>query len=420
MLFAINYLSVFVYGILIMIFLLDIKMNKKNLVATLAYIFIGIIFHISLYFFLGEPFLEKSYPLVVHFPLLIFFCLFFEKRLDNVIFVLCTAYILTTPRRWVGDLIALAFHNDPNIAAIIQVIVTIPLLFIIYKYLRPYIIKVLVYSDVKIRFLLVIPLIYYVVAYLTTVYTQLLYTSRIVVIGILTIGLTATFYYFFIVYFNEMEKKFELVNEQSILAVQISALHARAETMKLAEESAIILRHDLRHHLQLINGYLIEDNVEEARRYLSVIEKNMYQYVATKYCDNDAVNLILSSYIGMAKNEGLTVQSHVSIPKTCEIADIDLCVILANAIENAIHACINIKDSTDRTIHISCLSKNHKLLIQITNSFDGVVTFKNDMPVTDEENHGFGTKSIVATVQKYKGIYSFTTEEHVFKMNIIL
>ncbi|MFA9464136.1 MAG: ATP-binding protein [Velocimicrobium sp.] len=190
--------------------------------------------------------------------------------------------------------------------------------------------------------------------------------------------------------------------------------------MKQAEERAIILRHDLRHHLHLINGYLMTDNIKKAKSYLSEIEKNIYEHVITKYCTNEAVNLILSSYINMARNEGITVQTQVSISETCEIADMDLCVILANAIENAIHACINIKDSTDRTIHISCLSKNQKLLIQISNNFTGVVTFKNDMPVTEEQNHGFGTTSIAATVQKYNGIYSFTAEEYVFKLNIIL
>lgn len=420
MLNAVNYLFVFIYGLLIMVFLLDIKINTKNLTAILAYTVIDLFLHFTLYYFLGGSFLEKAYPLVVHLPLLIFFCAFFKKRFDSVLFVLCTAYILTTPRRWVGDLIALAFHNEHSIAAIIQIVVTLPLLYIIYRYLRPYVIKIMAYSDTRIRFLLIIPLIYYVIAYLTSVYTQLLYTSRVVVIGILTTGLVFTFSYFLVVYFNEMIKRFEMQNEQNILAVQISALHARAEAMKQAEETAIIQRHNLRHHLQLINGYLAEDNIREAQRYISEIEKSMYHNVTVKYCDHDAVNLILSSYLSTAKNEGITVHSQVAIPKACEIADMDLCVILANALENAINGCENIQDVKDRIINISCKPKYDKLFIQVTNSFTGEVTFENDLPVTDKENHGFGTKSIAATVQKYNGIYSFTVEDGVFKMNAVL
>ena len=420
MLFAFNFFTVFIYGFLIMFFFLDIKKNKKNLVTSFIYILLAIFIQTSLFFFLGSSFLVKSYPLVSHLPLLLFYCISFRKRFDDVLFALSTAYVFTIPRRWVGDFISLFFNNNPDVAAMIQIIITIPFLILIYKYFRPYIIKILFSSEVKIRFLLIIPTIYYVFSYLTTVYTQLLYTSRIVVVGILTIVATSTLCYSFIIYFKEMEKRYELLNEQNILAVQISSLNARVETMKVAEDSAIIIRHDLRHHLQLINGYLITDKIEDARLYLSTLEDNMYEHVIAKYCNHEAINLILSSYINKAKNEGILVEAQVSLPEACEIADIDLCVIFANAIENAINACMNFTDLGDKIIKISCLSKNNKLLIQITNNFAGVVTFKDDMPVTDAKNHGFGTKSIAKTVQKYNGIYSFSAEDYVFKVNIIL
>jgi len=420
MLFALNYLSVFIYGLLIMTFFLDIKINKKSIFVLSVYVVVGIIINFSLYFLFGDRFLQKAYPLVIHLPLLIFFHVYYKKPLYNVLFVLCTTYILTTPRRWIGDFIALAFFSEPNVAAIVQIAVTIPLLYIIYKYLRTYIIKIIAYSDYKIRFLLIIPLIYYVIAYLTTVYTVLLYSSRIVVVGILSIGLVSTFSYFLIVYFNELVKGFDMKNEQNILAVQVSALQARSETMRQAEENTKIYRHDLRHHLQMIHSYLLANNVDEAKNYIIEIEKNMYQNVTITHCENDAVNLILSSYIGMANQKDIFVESEVSIPKSCKIQDIDLCIIFANAIENAINACTNIEDIAKRHIDLNCKTKNGKLFIQISNSYTDEVTFRNDMPITERENHGYGTKSIAAIAQKYNGIYSFRTESGIFKMNVIL
>lgn len=403
-----------------MTFFLNIKIEKKSIIVLSIYVVIGILINFSLYFLLGDQLLQKAYPLAVHLPLLIFFRYYYKKPLYNVLFVLCTTYILTTPRKWIGDLIALAFHSEHHVAAIVQIAVTIPLLFIIYKYLSPYIIKIIAYSDNKIRFLLIIPLVYYVIAYLTTVYTGLLYSSRIVVVGILSIGLVSTFSYFLIVYFNELIKRFEMENEQNILAVQVSALQARSETMKQAEETAKVHRHDLRHHLQMINSYLISNNVKEAQNYIIKIEKNMYHNVTVTYCENEAINLILSSYIGMAHHKDILVESEVYVPKSCKISDIDLCIIFANSIENAINACANIEDIKKRQINISCMSNNNKLFIQITNSYKFEVTFENDMPVTDKENHGYGTKSIAAIVQKYSGIYSFRAEEGIFKMNAIL
>ncbi|HEY5585752.1 MAG TPA: ATP-binding protein [Ruminiclostridium sp.] len=98
----------------------------------------------------------------------------------------------------------------------------------------------------------------------------------------------------------------------------------------------------------------------------------------------------------------------------------DLCVILSNAIENAVNACKRIPIANDRIIRIICKTKNDKLFIQIANSYEGTIIFVDDMPISIEENHGLGTKSIAAVAQKYGGVYSFTTEDEVFKTSIIL
>jgi sensor histidine kinase regulating citrate/malate metabolism len=221
-------------------------------------------------------------------------------------------------------------------------------------------------------------------------------------------------------FFKQTREQFIMQNEQNILAMQVSSLQARAEMIKESEEKAIIYRHDLRHHLHLINGYLVDKNLTEMKKYITELEKNIDNPVTIKYCDNNAVNLILSPYINRANNEKIRVDSQVYIPQDCEVSDMDLCIILSNAIENAINACMNIKDINNRRISISCKSKNNKLFIQVANNFIGEVTFAEGMPISAEENHGFGTKSIVATVQKYSGLCSFTAESGVYRTRVIL
>ena len=420
MLYAVNYLSVYLYGLFTMTFFLSIKLTKRNICVLSSFVLFGALINLLLYFCYGAQILQKVYPLVVHLPLLLFFYYYYKKPFYNILFVLCTTYILTTPRKWIGDFVAFAFLNEASIAALVEIAVTLPLLFIIYRYVRPFIIKIIAYSDNKIRFLLIIPLVYYVIAYLTTVYTDLLYSSRIVLVGILTIGLVATFSYFSVVYFNELVKRFEMKNEQDILSVQISALQAHSETMKQSEENARIYRHDLRHHLQLIHGFLSSSNVIGAQEYIREIENNMYHNATVTYCENEAVNLILSSYTDMARHKAIPVETEVHIPSSCKIPDIDLCIIFANAIENAVNACSDIPITDMRFIHISCKAKNEKLLIQITNSYTGELSYENDIPITNAENHGFGTRSIAAIVQKHNGIYSFQSENGIFKLNVIL
>ncbi len=420
MLYALNYFMVFTYGLLIMTFFLDIKFGRKTFLILSVFVLLGMLLNFSIYFIFGDRFLQEVYPLAVHLPLVFFFRLVYKKPLYPVLFVLCTTYILTTPRKWIGDLITLLFHGGPYIAALVQIAVTIPLLYIIYQYLRPYMVKIIAYSSNKIRFLLIIPLVYYIIAYLTTVYTDLLYSSRIVVVGILTIGLICTFSYFLISYFNELVKQFEMKNEQNILAAQVSALQARFEATKQSEETAKIYRHDLRHHLHMLNNYVYSDNITGAKDYIKEIEKNMRPAVTVTYCENESINLILSSYLDKAVQNDIRVDSSVCVPDSCSIPDIDLCIIFANAIENAINACILIENINQRYLNISCKMKQDKLLIQFTNSYAVAPVFEHNLPITEKENHGYGTKSIVAIVHKHQGLTSFEAREGIFKLNIIL
>lgn len=420
MLFALNYCSVFIYGLLIMVFLLDIKLNKRSVFALSLCSIIGLFFQMVLYFLLGPAVLEKAYPLIVHLPILIFFNVFFRKRLDWVLFVLCTAYILTTPRRWIGDLAALPFNSDPSVATVSSIIISFPLLFIIYKFIRPYFIKTLDFSQGKINLIGIVPLIYYVLAYLTTVYTHLLYTSRVIVIGILTTGLTVVFYYFLIAYIDQLTKRFTLQNEQNVLAIQISSLQLRAETMRQAEEKTKIYRHDMRHHLNLIGAYLADNNKAAAQKYIAEVDSAIECAVVPKYCANYTVNLILYSYITKAENDKIKVETYIDLDDKSSVSDMDFCVIFANAIENATNACKRLTNTEDRRLNILCKNKDGKLFIQITNTYGGHVLFMDNMPVRTPENHGLGIKSIVAVAEKYGGLCSFTAADGLFNTSIIL
>ncbi len=420
MLFALNYFCVFTYGFLIMAFLLDIKRDKRSVIAMSLCFVICLFFQEALYFIFGSSVLEKAYPLVVHLPLLIFFTAFFRRRFDWVLFVLCTAYILTTPRRWLGDLIALPFNSDPVVAVVSSIVMSVPLLIITYKFIRPYFIKTLDFSQSKINLIGIVPLIYYVLAYLTTVYTHLLYTSRVIVIGILTTGLSAVFYYFLIEYVNQLTKRFALQNEQNVLAAQISALRLRAESMIQAEEKTRIYRHDMHHHLSLIGAYLADDNKAAAQRYIAKVGSAIEDAAVPAYCGNYTVNLILYSYITKAEKDKVKVETQIDLTENNAISDMDLCVIFSNAIENAINACMKLTNAEDRRLNIICANKDEKLLIQITNIYAGDVIFRDGIPVRPTGNDGLGIKSIAAVVEKYGGLYSFTATTGLFKAEIII
>lgn len=92
-----------------------------------------------------------------------------------------SAYLLCTPRKMFGTLVAFLFDYDPFITDIVAILVTIPLLWLIIRFLSPYIIR-LKYENQTILFLFcLLPMAYYVLKYAFTVYTSLLYTGGFII-----------------------------------------------------------------------------------------------------------------------------------------------------------------------------------------------------------------------------------------------
>ena len=68
------------------------------------------------------------------------------------------------------------------ISDIVTIIITIPLIFIVIKYISPYIIRLKNESKTIISMFFLLPLTYYILEYAFTVYTDLLYRGEAVVI----------------------------------------------------------------------------------------------------------------------------------------------------------------------------------------------------------------------------------------------
>jgi hypothetical protein len=420
MLGMLDYLTVLVYGVLLMMFFLDIKVNRKSVFLISLYIFFSGALKYVLYFAFDSEFIEKLYPLIIHMPVIIFFWYFFKKRMNVVLFVLFISYIFTAPRRWFGEVVASFFNDDPYVLVLTKIMVSVILLIITYRFLKPYVNRVLSYSRTHITLLTVVPALSYCITYATTVYTDALYNSNMLVVGLFSVGFNFVFYTFIIAYFIEMDKSFSLQTEQKVLQMQIDNISIQIEDYKAAQEQGAIYRHDLRHHLQYISANISENHTEEALTYIAQINKAVDAIQIKQYCENTSVNLILSTYVTKAKNNHIDIDVDAIIPMESDINSIDVCIILSNALENAINACNKLDDEANKKIRVSCKYEDQNMKIEICNNFEGEIYFEEELPISSEKDHGLGIKSIVATVNKYVGLYAFTNENGIFTMRVIL
>lgn len=411
-----------VFMISVMYTLLDCEIkHKKNRYLLCVYATVVLICDGFVLLNFGYIQFMKLYPLLVHLPVFLAFVFVSKFKAIKVFFVHWTLDAISTSFSVVGLIVAYFFGSTREMVNIVCYILYLPTGFIIYKYIRPTFLYMLRNTDKGWLGFSIIPLSYSVLIYTSWMY-NLDNGISIVIVRNAVLYFTMTFSAYFMIFrfFQQTREQLILQNEQTLLQMQVAAAQVHFEELKESQEKTILYRHDMRHHLNLINYYLVDNNKAGAQKYITEVEETIEGATVESYCTNYAVNLILSSYIAKAKNEQITVDTQIDLSEKNTISDMDLCVIFANAIENAINACKLIPNVNDRTLQILCRTKGDKLFIQITNSYEGKVIFDIDMPVSLEENHGLGTKSIAAVVQAYNGIYSFTAEDLVFKVSIIL
>lgn len=203
--------------------------------------------------------------------------------------------------------------------------------------------------------------------------------------------------------FNELEEKFALKSTNKLLHLQMEAINHQAQTIHENDEKIRILRHDLRHHVQMLSALLSSGELASASLLLEQLSNELESTKPIVFCKNPVINSSLLVYITKAQKENIEIISEVDIPENIPWNSNDIALLFANVLENAIHASSK-QPKGKREIHITTRYADHKLAITVENLFDGEIVFNAEgMPAAAQEGHGIGMTSVSAIVSKYHG-----------------
>ena len=395
--------------------LLDTRRNRWGFVCCMAVILILQGWMCSVW---DAEFLRQIYPLITHLPLILLISLLTKKPLWSTISVL-TAYLCCQLRRWLALLVVALAAGGTMLQDIVELIVTVPLLLLLLRVVTPAI-RCLTEQPAKYQCQFgAIPGVYYVFDYMTVVYTDLLTSGAPVVVEFMPFVCCVAYLVFLLYHSIEEQKRSHLQQVQKSLDIQLKqsvrVISALRESQALARQS----RHDLRHHLQFVSACIENGQGEQAQTYISGIFEEIEAQKVQCYCENETANLILSSFDARAKKQGIVMNVQGALPTFMLVADSDLCVILSNALENALHACHPFAAAGAAcTIDVQFYEREKKLFLQVTNPCEEGIRFEDGIPVSDHPNHGIGVQSICAIVQKYGGIYSFLVQDGHFILRL--
>lgn len=216
------------------------------------------------------------------------------------------------------------------------------------------------------------------------------------------------------------EKEYQ--KENQLMQMNHRLLERNMELMEESLESGRRIRHDARHHNAVIAEYARRGQNEELLQYLEEYDREMDMHAAESICANTTVNNLLSAYTRRARKEQIKVMLDVELGGNLTIPNIDLVTILANAYENAIYGCIEVKkQSPEREcfIHMVLKRKKNKLVISCKNTCQLETEVKNGQP-KPEFTGGVGVLSIIKTAENFQGEYEFKNDNGVFVFRLIM
>ena len=136
-----------------------------------------------------------------------------------------------------------------------------------------------------------------------------------------------------------------------------------------------------------------------------------------------AVDAILNEKMYEAQAQSITTSFDVVNLDKNGVAPLDLCIILSNALDNAIEANSRIADENARRLKLKIHGNETFSVISVSNPVAEAPQKTGGAFATtkeDADNHGFGLKSIESTVAKYKGEMLCKCEEGVFTLVVRL
>ncbi len=413
-----HYSVIMLFGIYLSAAFLGIQMKRRNILILLE--FSAVLGVINAVFFIeyGVDFTEQIYPLIIHLPLIVFFMLVYKYKAIPSVLSVFIAYLCCQLSNWVGVFV-LYLTNQSWVYFCVRILMNLVVLLVLIFGVSNAVAQLLQKTTKDIVIFGLIPFVYYLYDYAVTVYTMIFYSGGEVVTEFLGFMLCVFYVLFLFIYFKQYEEKMEIEQRNKTMELQRIQAEKDVEMMKKTEYAVAILRHDMRHFLNDIAGFVENDEKERTLEYIHDIIDNVDKTELKKYCTNKLVNMILSSYENTIKEGEIDFSYSICIPEEIAFSDSDISSIISNGLENAIHA-VSFLEQERRKIELDLRMNNGKMLISIKNTYAKRPKMIDGLPQTKEDGHGFGTQSICYVTEKLKGNCQFTIDDQYFILRIVL
>lgn len=362
---------------------------------------------------------------VMAFALLYFCSLFRDSRL---IFLIVTLTLNAS----ICDILTtmLVPRNCPEWIALFTGITLINNI-IVYRYCKKPLLRMLDMPDVKWRTINIVPvsLIFSLVSF--ELYAMRYMGRRTPMLPSLCLCFTCVIIYLALYHVQQAllsHAKIEQYN--STLQSTVHYLQTQSSSAQAAEEKIRIYRHDTRHYLRLLQGQLEQSNISAA---LDLVEKlaemndtAVLSPTVITYTGHVMIDTVLNQTRELANLHQVEFEVKLSFPGKLRVDEVELAVVLSNALENAIYAASEAESVREKPnkVTVRTYPCRQELFLVIANTLHSPVQLNAEtgLPVASSpsKNHGYGTLSMYQFAKKYQCTLDCSIKEQTFYLRLLI
>ncbi len=200
----------------------------------------------------------------------------------------------------------------------------------------------------------------------------------------------------------------------------LSMQQARYDNLLTTTRQIRQARHDMRHHLHVLQSLAEQGSLENILKYLARVQGDI-PAGDLGLCENVAADSVAGYFAPLYREHQIPFTFKLDLPRALPVPDTDLCSVLSNLFENAMEAGLRTAPERRRVKASARLHGEHMVLVSVENNYDGEVNEKNGVFLSSKRpGEGIGLQAVRHIAEKNGGYCRFLYADGIFRANVIL
>lgn len=180
------------------------------------------------------------------------------------------------------------------------------------------------------------------------------------------------------------------------------------------------LRHDLKHHLEAIEGLALASDTPGILAYIAELRGELRAYESILLSGNVVVDALVSRHMRVARESGIDMQAHVVLPFKTPLSPPEWSALLGNLLQNAREACMR-AGVAEPYIRLHISFTGGELVLRVENASAGAYARKGQGFISEKTGApGAGLAQVAAVVRRHAGHLSLDAQSAAFTATILL